>query len=116
MTTAVSLFEKIKPSVIGVMLLNGRLNSYLQQVNEQTDEMYFQMVKQFAKQEGVTEELKNRNQRAWVGTMNNIRDRADFHMTVLENLWYGNVNPHKMFLIQNRQFKTPAFPYGQKPW
>ncbi len=26
-------------------------------------------------------------------------------MTALEDLWYGNINPHKTFLIQNRQFK-----------
>lgn len=26
-------------------------------------------------------------------------------MTTLEDLWYGNINPHETFLIQNRQFK-----------
>ena len=66
-----------KPSVIGVMRLNGSLNSYLQQVNEQADEMCFQLVKQLAKQEGVTEDLKRRDQMAWVGAMNNIRDRVN---------------------------------------
>lgn len=66
-----------KPSVIGVMRLNGSLNSYLQQINEQADEMTFQLVKQLAKQEGVTEELKRRDQMAWVGAMNNIRDRVN---------------------------------------
>lgn len=66
-----------KPSVIGVMRLNGSLNSYLQQVNEQADEMCFQLVKQIAKQEGVTEGLKRRDQMAWVGAINNIRDRVN---------------------------------------
>ena len=66
-----------KPSVIGVMRLNGSLNSYLQQINEQADEMTFQLVKQLAKQEGVTEELKRCDQMAWVGAMNNIRDRVN---------------------------------------
>lgn len=66
-----------KPSVIGVMRLNGTLNSYLQEVNDQADEMSFQLVKQLAKQEGVTEELKRRDQMAWVGAMNNIRDRVN---------------------------------------
>ena len=59
------------------MRMNGTLNSYLQEVNEQADEMYFQLVKQLAKQEGVTEELKRRDQMAWVGAMNNIRDRVN---------------------------------------
>ena len=66
-----------KPSVIGVMRINGTLNSYLQQINEQADEMTFQLVKQLAKQEGVTEVLKRRDQMAWVGAMNNIRDRVN---------------------------------------
>ena len=66
-----------KPSVIGVMRMKGTLNSYLQQVNEQADEMSFQLVKQLTKQEGVTEELKCRDQMAWVGAMNNIRDRVN---------------------------------------
>lgn len=69
------------------MRLNGSLNSYLQQVNEQADEMVFQLVKQLAKQEGVTEELKRRDQMAWVGAMNNIRDRAE--ETVLNDLKYS---------------------------
>ena len=34
-----------KPSMIGVMRMNGSLISYLQQVNEQADEMVFQLVK-----------------------------------------------------------------------
>ena len=60
-----------------MMQLNGSPNSYLQQINEQADEMTFQLVKQLAKQEGVTEELKRRDQMAWVGAMNNIRDRVN---------------------------------------
>jgi len=66
-----------KPSVIGVMRLKGTLNSYLKEVNDQADEMTFQLVKQLAKQEGVPEELKRRDQMAWVGAMNNIRDRVN---------------------------------------
>ena len=66
-----------KPSMISVMRMNGSLISYLQQVNEQAKEMTFQLVKQLAKQEGVTEELKRRDQMAWVGAMNNIRDRVN---------------------------------------
>ncbi len=73
-----------KPSVIGVMRLNGNLISYLQSVNGQADEMYFQLVKQLANQEGITEELKRNDQMAWVAAMNNIRDRVN--ETVLNEL------------------------------
>ena len=54
---------KLKTSVIGVMRLNGSLNACLQQVNEQADEMCYRLVKQMAKDEGVTEELKRRDLR-----------------------------------------------------
>ena len=66
-----------KPSVIGAMRMNGNLIPYLQSVDEQADEMVFQLVKQLAKQEGITEELKRRDQMAWVGAMNNIRNRVN---------------------------------------
>lgn len=69
--------KETKPSVIGVMRMNGNLTRYLQSVDEQANEICFQLVKQLAKQESVTEELKRRDQMAWVGAMNNIRDRVN---------------------------------------
>ena len=66
-----------RPTTVNVMRMNGTLNSYLREVNDQADEMTFQMVKQLAKQEGITEKLKRENQMAWVGAMNNIRDRVN---------------------------------------
>lgn len=38
--------------------------------------MFSRLVKQMAEREGVTEQLKTDNQMAWVGRMNNIRNRA----------------------------------------
>ena len=58
------------------LLTSGGLNSYLADINEQAEELFFRLVKQFAKKEGITEELKNTNQMAWIGAMNNIRTRA----------------------------------------
>lgn len=69
--------KETKPSMIGVMRMNGNLIPYLQSVDEQANEICFQLVKQLAKQESVTEELKRRDQMAWVGAMNNIRDRVN---------------------------------------
>ena len=66
-----------RPTTINVMRMNGTLNSYLREVNEQADEMVFQLVKQLAKQEGVAEDLKRRDQMAWGGAMNSIRDRVN---------------------------------------
>ena len=39
--------------------------------------MLFQLVKQLAKDEGVDEALKRRNQFSWVQRMNSIRNRAE---------------------------------------
>ena len=69
--------KETKPSMIGAMRLNGNLIPYLQSVDEQAEEMLFQTVRQIAKQEGITEELKRRDQMAWVGAMNNIRERVN---------------------------------------
>ena len=79
--------KETKPSVIGVMRMNGNLIPYLQSVDEQANEICFQLVKQLAKQESVTEELKRRDQMAWVGAMNNIRNRAE--EIILQELIYG---------------------------
>lgn len=69
--------RKNKPTVINVMSMNGTLNDYLKSVNEQAEEMTFQLVRQMAKAEGATEQLKATDQMKWVGMMNNIRDRAN---------------------------------------
>ena len=66
-----------RPTTVNVMRMNGTLNSYLREIDEQADEMCFLLVKQLAKQEGITEDLKRRDQMAWVGAMNNIRDRVN---------------------------------------
>ena len=68
--------KETRPSLISVMRMNGELNSYLRDVNEQADEMNYQLIREIAKREGVTEKLKAEDQMAWVGAMNNIRDRV----------------------------------------
>lgn len=59
------------------MRMNGNLKSYLREVDEQAEEMLFQLVKQMAKDEGVDEAMKRWDQIYWVGRMNNIRNRAE---------------------------------------
>ena len=56
------------------LLTDGKLNSYLADVDRQAEEMFLRLVKQIAEQEGVTEKLKAQDQMAWVGRMNNIRN------------------------------------------
>ena len=58
------------------LLTSGKLNSHLAEIDKQAEDMFFQLVKQMAEREGVTEQLKVDNQMEWVGRMNNIRNRA----------------------------------------
>lgn len=58
------------------LLTSGKLNSYLADINEQAEELFFRLVKQLAEKEGVTEELKSTNQMTWICVMNNIQARV----------------------------------------
>ena len=58
------------------LLTNGKLNSYLADIDKQAEDMFLRLVKQMAECEGVTKQLKAENQMEWVGRMNNIRSRA----------------------------------------
>lgn len=58
------------------LLTSGNLNSYLADLDKQSEDMYFRLVKQMAEREGVTEQLKADNQMEWVSRMNNMRSRV----------------------------------------
>ena len=66
-----------KKGVYNAMLLNNTLTQHLIDTNEAALDLMDSLVRQMAKAEGVTEELKRKNQMAWVGWMNSIRNRAE---------------------------------------
>ena len=68
--------KQYKPAFYTTLLTQCKLNSYLHDVDVRATEMYDTLVKQLAKQEGVTEKLKTENQMLWVQRMNNITNRA----------------------------------------
>ena len=55
---------------------DGKLNSYLFEINAQAQEMFDYLIVQYKKTEGVTEELKATDQMEWVRRMNNIKQRV----------------------------------------
>ena len=59
------------------LLLGGKLNDHLIAVDTQAEAMFFQLVKQLAEQEGITEQFKAENQMEWVGRMNNTRNQVE---------------------------------------
>lgn len=65
-----------KGDIYSGMLLTGKLDGYLHQIDKQAEEMFAGLVKQLAEKEGITEQLKVEDQIAWIGAMNNIYVRA----------------------------------------
>lgn len=58
------------------LLTQGKLNSYLHDIDVRAKKMYDNLVTQLAENEGITEQLKAENQMLWVQQMNNITNRA----------------------------------------
>ena len=58
------------------MLLSGKLDAYLMEIDTQAEALFNRLVKEMAREEGVTEDLKAINPMAWVQQMNSIRARA----------------------------------------
>ena len=55
------------------LLMSGRLNSYLADIEEQAQERFARIVEQMKQAQGITERLKADNALEWVGRMNNIQ-------------------------------------------
>ena len=58
------------------LLTSGKLNSHIAEIDKQANDMFFQLVKELAEKENITEELKSNDQMLWVQKMNNIRNRV----------------------------------------
>lgn len=59
------------------LLTKGKLTAYLADIDEQAENMFDRLVRQFAEREGVTEQFKAENQMLWIKKMNSIRNRAE---------------------------------------
>lgn len=59
------------------LILTGKLWTYLADLNEQAQNQLDCIIAQMKEAEGITEELKARDQMAWVGAMDSIRNRAE---------------------------------------
>ena len=58
------------------LLTSGKLHSHIADVEEQAQELFSRLVKEYAEKEGMTEQLKSADQMVWVRRMNNIRSRV----------------------------------------
>ena len=66
-----------RPVLYTVLLLGGNLSSYLAEIDIRATEMYDQLMQKMVQKEGINEQLKAKDPMAWVGAMNNIRNRAE---------------------------------------
>ena len=69
--------KKHRPILYTNLLTSCKLSEHLAEIDEECNERMESLVKDMAKQEGVTEVLKATDQMAWVRRMNNIRNRAE---------------------------------------
>ena len=65
-----------RPVYFSRLVLSGQFYIELAELDQQAQDRYELIIEQMKKAEGVTEELKSRDQMAWVGRMNNIAARA----------------------------------------
>ena len=66
-----------RPAFYSMKMLNGTWLAYLEEIDTSAKEMVDRLIKDMAVKQGITEELKAKDQMAWVGAMNNIRHSAE---------------------------------------
>ena len=66
-----------KRTVINAMRMKGTLQTYLKDFDRDVEETFDRLVKQTARAENVTEQLKSTDQMEWLCRMNNIRNRVE---------------------------------------
>ena len=68
--------KECRPSKI-IEMRTYNLDAYLNRIDKRAEGMYESLVEQMAEREGLTEELKLKDQMTWVGLANSIRHRAE---------------------------------------
>ena len=66
-----------KKAYYTTLLFDGKLISHLNEIDDAANARMDLLTKQMAKSQGINEALKARDQMAWVGAMNNIRNAAE---------------------------------------
>ena len=76
-----------RPVLYSNLALSGKLHGHLADIDTQARNKLHLLITQLAEKEGINEQLKAQDQMAWVGAMNNIRNRAE--EIILKELIYG---------------------------
>ena len=65
-----------KPAYYQSLLLSGKLDTVLADVEKQAAERYEVLIEQMSQRENISEKLKEENQMEWVRRMKNLENRA----------------------------------------
>ena len=66
-----------RPVLYATLLLGGKLNSYLTEIDDRASAMLGNLMGKMEEQQGISEQMKATDQMAWVRSMNNIRNAAE---------------------------------------
>ena len=66
-----------RPCLYSAKMLNGTWLAYLEEIDTTAKEMVDKLVKDMVVKQGITEELKSKDQMAWVAAMNGIKNSAE---------------------------------------
>lgn len=66
--------KEYKKAEYTILIMDNKLQKHLMDVDKSANERFELLMKQFAEEENITEELKANNQMKWVGKMNNIKN------------------------------------------
>lgn len=69
--------KETKKAEYMIMFTKGTLNKHLKEIQETAQKRLDFMINELVKKENITEELKEKNQLAWVGAMNSIKNIAE---------------------------------------
>ena len=66
-----------RPCLYSMKMLNGTWLAYLEEIDTTAKEMVNKLINDIAVKQGITEELKAKDQMAWVGAMEQIKHTAE---------------------------------------
>ena len=69
--------KEYQPDTFALLLMENKLTEHLTEIDCQANEQIDLITSQLARAEGVTEELKARDQLEWIRRMNSCRARAE---------------------------------------
>ena len=72
-----TFLKEHKPVLWNTMLLNGTLDSHLQEISEAASRRLNQMMQEMTAEQGVTEELKASDPMKWTQQMNALKAQAE---------------------------------------